>query len=1772
MATSARQPTSIASVLIFFVLAVAIGLSYYHYPGGIALWVGLLLIALIEPAPLITGKRVGGGSMPSNDMERKKQLNYQSIKRISAWLFIPSPLIEGGFPETALVVVAVIMVNLALFPLRPIVIDLKNIPLIWLHLANGVLGSLALFSIYAMIRMRRRNPPLITLVRLWNELLQNDIVAVIVVAGVATGAGAIAGQTYASWLHASSVVSACIDACGGILFLLAAMSIWVRPAVQKEWMATMAAQDFWAEVWPSLKLSSEPSITSRKELPNEVKADSGSIHFSAGPLAIMSNPHLLAAVPSDTRLFRLYQMDHGAASSTEFMLVLWPNTSAPNIGDPENTPDLISLWFQGCITEALRALKIEAAIFVQASLMSAPDSAGAVYKINLVLATASVSIDKIYEHRAAIRDAVGSQFLIDMANEQLFCGDFANATYPDEATAKSVNDIFEIQAWTERLDGLKLPAQPTIISHEEIEPGIKIDTGTIHFSAGPQSILSNPRLPASVSADIQLFRMYVPDDSEPSTASATKFQLVSWPIVHSPNISDPSCDISIVKLWIEANITEALRAYSIETGAFVSLELISTPVSPSAVYLLRVSLTGAGVTLDYLNQYSSAVASSLGVELLVDPSQGVAFCGDFDNAVYAEPEAEIVIKNLMQENEWAERWHTVMDNPNDPAPYLDRGEVKRIETIDGGRFRLDMLPFAPRLSIPPSKYFDTEGKLATVLDSAPLVSVVPYLTYNRQNSSYERHARLFKVVWSKSRGIPTDPSKLKADEGGAALYVLWWKINQVFRGLGMELPDVYEAEVVNEQRPGAPNLWVIRMKFYGKVKFADIIGAQVKLEQAFQCAWLRVRATSVGADLFVGPSQEVMSQIYPVEVLDIVDDLDWEHAWRVARITGPDLSVPVKVESAHPPYNSRVTEYLFELPRGFTPGKVRAQVETLKTAAGLSYIDMSEVADSPNELRVIASREAPLPSMVPMDFASVDELNGQIPLGVSVTGEMVTFNRDNTPHLLVVGATGTGKAQPLDEELPVPISAHFPCGVATIGELEVGDLVYGLDGTPVTINALSPIHNERVYLVTFDSGHSIRCSGEHLWRVSRSRPGSDSTENMVDASGLMNIANPVKSVPSLMTAYQQEIEILTKSATGTDPTMRAVLTTSYLMNLVNAGQRIVVRSGTPVKGEIDSYFGMTPQEIASSLLQSDVNWLDKTGLQMLTHLVEGERRKILDELLARMSVRHSPPWVGVERTPGVLAYDILIALAGSLSVRIADDLNAEYTYLHRHSGLNGGLLFHTIRSIEVLPDIVPMRCIGVESSDHCYLAKGYIPTHNSVLTRTLIYGSLINGDQVYIIDPMKRATDLLAFKPYAHGFTTSNSRVEALGYLSAIYEEIKRRQEINHQYGAESGLSPSIPPEDRYPFILVELDEFAQLMAETNIPRNQVSSDPSRNQAFINAETENSVIFAIGQLVGAIAAVARSTLVTLVIATQRMDSAFLDRIPQGGNLKTNLGRVLLGSASIGERMSALRNVDTTPKIPVDAPKGRAVYEPVIGRGTILQSWYSSPEEIQEALAQRLTPIPPNVQLDPYAYVPVEMMRATEGDSDSPISIYVEEDATEIDDELFRDALSEILDAEVEIEQLPTTPDSFVDQGIQEPLPVQVIDIDPPSTVQDIETPSDVPDIEDPFTDYDIQEPVGVQDTEVETPSDVPDIEDPFTDYDIQEPVDTQDIDDPWELYDLEHPDQETAPAPTTITNIEAGEVLEGYAETPDSPRRERRRRQPITLDLAASFMEDDNTE
>lgn len=87
---------------------------------------------------------------------------------------------------------------------------------------------------------------------------------------------------------------------------------------------------------------------------------------------------------------------------------------------------------------------------------------------------------------------------------------------------------------------------------------------------------------------------------------------------------------------------------------------------------------------------------------------------------------------------------------------------------------------------------------------------------------------------------------------------------------------------------------------------------------------------------------------------------------------------------------------------------------------------------------------------------------------VGAGGRMVGRNADlliiDDPHALKV-------------DTPIPT----PRGFVNIGDLEVGDMVYGPDGLPTRVLAKSEVFKRRLFRVTTDDHREILCDGGHLW-------------------------------------------------------------------------------------------------------------------------------------------------------------------------------------------------------------------------------------------------------------------------------------------------------------------------------------------------------------------------------------------------------------------------------------------------------------------------------------------------------------------------------------------------------------------------------------------------------------------------------------------------------------------------------------------------------------------
>lgn len=99
--------------------------------------------------------------------------------------------------------------------------------------------------------------------------------------------------------------------------------------------------------------------------------------------------------------------------------------------------------------------------------------------------------------------------------------------------------------------------------------------------------------------------------------------------------------------------------------------------------------------------------------------------------------------------------------------------------------------------------------------------------------------------------------------------------------------------------------------------------------------------------------------------------------------------------------------------------------------------------------------------------------------------------RSTVEEVVLMWAAQTSKALALDTPIPTP------GGWTTMGDIRVGDLVFGRDGRPVRVGVVSPVFTDHpCYRVTFSDGATVVCDAGHLWtvRIDRCNHGRPWTE------------------------------------------------------------------------------------------------------------------------------------------------------------------------------------------------------------------------------------------------------------------------------------------------------------------------------------------------------------------------------------------------------------------------------------------------------------------------------------------------------------------------------------------------------------------------------------------------------------------------------------------------------------------------------------------------------
>jgi replicative DNA helicase len=147
------------------------------------------------------------------------------------------------------------------------------------------------------------------------------------------------------------------------------------------------------------------------------------------------------------------------------------------------------------------------------------------------------------------------------------------------------------------------------------------------------------------------------------------------------------------------------------------------------------------------------------------------------------------------------------------------------------------------------------------------------------------------------------------------------------------------------------------------------------------------------------------------------------------------------------------------------------------------YAPLSAIMETTlDEIEAISNRDGEMVG-VPTGFADLDELTNGLH-----GGQMV----------IVAARPAMGKALALDTRLATP------SGWTTMGEVQVGDQLFGADGRPTTVVAATDVMTDRpCFEVVFSDGSRIVADAQHQWlsecreaRRGRALPGIVTTEEM----------------------------------------------------------------------------------------------------------------------------------------------------------------------------------------------------------------------------------------------------------------------------------------------------------------------------------------------------------------------------------------------------------------------------------------------------------------------------------------------------------------------------------------------------------------------------------------------------------------------------------------------------------------------------------------------------
>ena len=168
----------------------------------------------------------------------------------------------------------------------------------------------------------------------------------------------------------------------------------------------------------------------------------------------------------------------------------------------------------------------------------------------------------------------------------------------------------------------------------------------------------------------------------------------------------------------------------------------------------------------------------------------------------------------------------------------------------------------------------------------------------------------------------------------------------------------------------------------------------------------------------------------------------------------------------------------------------RLSVQDIFTRYELSISELKEVYDSSSESTGVQAADGMM--ALKEQYKEAPEMGMPFNSGVMTT---IARGRRLKKFYLKSAPSGFGKALPNDSLIPTPN------GWRKVGDIKVGDYLFGQDGKPTKVLNVFPQGEKQVWEVHFKDGRAVPCCEDHLWeyynaRVLTGKPLVESTKEI----------------------------------------------------------------------------------------------------------------------------------------------------------------------------------------------------------------------------------------------------------------------------------------------------------------------------------------------------------------------------------------------------------------------------------------------------------------------------------------------------------------------------------------------------------------------------------------------------------------------------------------------------------------------------------------------------